>query len=96
LKGGIERLHRACQRAERDPKEIVVAYRVSSRGVAIPEKADNGERRLFAGSNEAIVRDLRALRDLGIVAVDFSFDGGTADEVIANMRRFREDVLAKV
>ena len=29
-------------------------------------------------------------------AVDFSFDGANAADVIANMRRFREDVLAKV
>jgi hypothetical protein len=36
------------------------------------------------------------LRDLGVGDVDFSFDGATADEVVANMRRFREDVLAKV
>ena len=40
--------------------------------------------------------DLRALRELGVIAVDFSFGGNTAEAVIANMRRFREDVLAKV
>ena len=32
----------------------------------------------------------------GIIAVDFNFDGATAGAVIDNMRRFREDVLAKV
>jgi hypothetical protein len=36
------------------------------------------------------------LRDLGVIAVDFSFGGDTADAVLAEMRRFREDVLAKV
>ena len=96
FKGGIERLNRACQKAERDPKEIAVAYRVTQRGPSIPEKADNGDRRLFSGSNEAIVGDLRTFKDLGVVAVDFSFDGANAGEVIANMKRFREDVLAKV
>ena len=60
------------------------------------ERADNGERRLGSGDNAAIAGDLRALRDLGVIAVDFSFGGATADAVIANMRRFREDVLAKV
>lgn len=69
---------------------------MTQRGAAIPEKADNGDRRLFAGSNEALIGDLRAFKDLGVVAVDFSFDGADAGEVIANMRRFREDVLAKV
>ena len=96
FKGGIERLHRHCRDAGRDPKEIALAYRVTGRGAAIPDKADNGDRRLFSGDTAAIVGDLRALDGLGVVAVDFSFDGADAGEVIANMRRFREDVLAKV
>jgi alkanesulfonate monooxygenase SsuD/methylene tetrahydromethanopterin reductase-like flavin-dependent oxidoreductase (luciferase family) len=96
FRAGIDRLHRHCRDAGRDPKEIALAYRVTQRGATIPEKADNGERRLFSGGNDAIVGDLRAFKDIGVVAVDFSFDGNTADEVIANMRRLREDVLAKV
>lgn len=96
FKGGIERLKRHCGNAGRDPKEIALTYRVTGRGAAIPEKADNGDRRLFSGSDAAIIGDLRAFRDLGVAAVDFSFDGSSADEVIGNMRRFREDVLAKV
>jgi alkanesulfonate monooxygenase SsuD/methylene tetrahydromethanopterin reductase-like flavin-dependent oxidoreductase (luciferase family) len=96
FRGGVERLHRHCANAGRDPKEISLVYRVTQRGAAIPEKADNGDRRLFSGDNAAIIGDLRAFRDLEVLAVDFSFDGDTADAVIANMRRFREDVLAKV
>ena len=96
FRGGIERLHRHCANAGRDPKEISLVYRVTQRGAAIPAKADNGDRRLFSGDNAAIIGDLRAFCDLGVFAVDFSFDGDTADAVIANMRRFREDVLAKV
>jgi len=57
---------------------------------------DNGDRRLGAGDNAAIAGDLKALRDLGVLAVDFSFGGDTTDAVLANMRRLREDVLAKV
>jgi probable F420-dependent oxidoreductase len=96
VRAGIDRLHRHCREQGRDPKEIALAYRVTPRGAAIPERADNGDRRLFSGGNEAIVGDLRAFKDLGVVAVDFSFDGANAGEVVANMRRFREDVLAKV
>ena len=69
---------------------------MTQRGPAIPEKADNGDRRLFSGGNDQLIGDLRAFKDLSVVAVDFSFDGANAAEVIANMRRFREDVLAKV
>jgi hypothetical protein len=96
LEAGIARLKTLTREARRDPSEVGVSYRFSQFGKAIPERADNGERRLGSGENAAIAADLRALRDLGVGAVDFSFDGGTADEVIANMRRFREDVLAKV
>jgi hypothetical protein len=35
------------------------------------------------------------LRDVGVTDLDFNFDGNTADEVLANMKRLRDDVLAK-
>jgi hypothetical protein len=43
-----------------------------------------------------VVADLRAFRDFGVGYVDLSFAGATADAMLSNMRRFREDVLAKV
>jgi probable F420-dependent oxidoreductase len=95
LEGGIERLKTMARDAGRDPSEVGVSYRFSQFGKAIPERADNGDRRLGSGDNAAITADLRALRDLGVGAVDVNFDGATADAVIDNMRRFREDVLAK-
>ena len=62
----------------------------------MPARADDGERRLFSGEGTDIVADLRAFRDFGVSHVDFGFAGNTADAMIAEMRRFREDVLAKV
>ncbi|HEX3952468.1 MAG TPA: LLM class F420-dependent oxidoreductase [Stellaceae bacterium] len=91
-----ERLRKMTRDAGRDPKEVSLAYRFSQYGKGVPEKADNGDRRLGSGDNAAIVSDLRALRELGVIAVDFSFGGDTADAVVANMKRFRDDVLAKV
>ena len=96
FEGGIERLRGLVREAGRDPKEVGLAYRFSQFGPAIPERADNGDRRLGSGSGAAIAADLRALRDFGVIAVDFSFAGNTADAVIAGMRRFRDEVLAKV
>jgi hypothetical protein len=75
---------------------VALAYRFSQFGKSIPEKSDNGDRRLGSGDAAAIAADLRALRDLGVIAVDFGFGGGTADAVLAEMRQFRETVLAKV
>ena len=51
---------------------------------------------MFSGGGTDIVADLRAFRDFGVSHVDFGFAGNTADAMIAEMRRFREDVLAKV
>src|SRR5207244_7761641 len=96
FQAGSDRLHQRARAADRDPKTIGLAYRVTQRGKAIPERADDGDRRLFSGDDAAIVGDLRAIRDLGVSDVDFSFDGATADEVVANMKHFRAGVLANV
>ncbi|HEX3952153.1 MAG TPA: LLM class F420-dependent oxidoreductase [Stellaceae bacterium] len=96
FQGGIDRLHKLTRDAGRDPKDVGLSYRFSQFGPSVPEKADNGDRRLGSGDNAAIAADLRALRELGVGAVDFGFGGDTAEAVLANMRRFREDVLAKV
>ncbi len=93
---GVERLRRLTREAGRDPSQVALAYRITSWGKSLPARADDGERRLFSGDTADIVADLRAFRDFGVGHVDFNFEGATADEMIANMRRFREDVLAKV
>jgi hypothetical protein len=51
---------------------------------------------LFSGETGDVISDLRAFRDFGVGYVDFNFDGATTDAMLTNMRRFREDVLAKV
>src|SRR5437867_5536500 len=96
LEAGFERIRKMARDAGRGANEVGLSYRFSQFGKNIPERADNGDRRLGSGDNAAIAGDLRALRDLGVGSVDFSFDGATADAVIANMRDFREAVLAKV
>jgi alkanesulfonate monooxygenase SsuD/methylene tetrahydromethanopterin reductase-like flavin-dependent oxidoreductase (luciferase family) len=93
---GAERLRRLAREAGRDPSQIALAYRVSAWGKSLPARADDGERRLFSGEAADILGDLRAFRDFGVEHVDFGFPGATADEMLANMRRFREDVLTKV
>jgi probable F420-dependent oxidoreductase len=96
FEGGIERLRKMTRDAGRPESAVGLAYRFSQFGAAVPERADNGDRRLGSGNAAAIAADLRALRDLGVVAVDFGFAGNTADAVLAEMRRCREDVLATV
>jgi probable F420-dependent oxidoreductase len=96
LEAGVERLRRLTRESGRDPSKITLAYRVTSWGTALPARADDGERRLFSGGTTDIIADLRAFRDFGVGYVDFNFDGANADAMIANMQRFREDVLSKI
>jgi probable F420-dependent oxidoreductase len=96
FEANIERLRKLTRDAGRDATAVGLAYRFSQFGSTIPERADNGDRRLGSGNTAAIAADLRALRDLGVEHVDFSFGGDTAEVVLAAMRRCREDVLAKV
>jgi hypothetical protein len=88
LQAGVGRLRRLTREAGRDPSKVALAYRITGWGKSLPSRADDGERRLFSGETSDVIADLRAFRDFGV--------GATADAMIANMRRFREDVLAKV
>jgi len=73
---------------------VALTYRVKRYGEAVPERASDGNRRLFSGTTADIVADLRALRDLGVSAVDIDFERPDATASIAEMRRFKEVVLA--
>ena len=95
-RAGVERLRRFAQQAGRDPAKVALTYRVKRYGEAVPDKASDGERRLFSGSTVDIVGDFRALRDLGVSAVDIDFERPDPDASLAEMRRFKETVLARV
>src|SRR5207237_3642787 len=95
-RAGIERLRRATEAAGRKRDAVTLTYRVKRTGDAVPPLASDGERRLFSGSDAAIIDDIRALRDLGVTAIDFDFERPEVDAVVAEMRAFRERVLAKV
>ena len=73
-----------------------MTYRVKRYGEAVPGTASDGERRLFSGGTADLVGDFRALRDLGVSAVDIDFERPDADASIAEMRRFKETVLARI
>jgi alkanesulfonate monooxygenase SsuD/methylene tetrahydromethanopterin reductase-like flavin-dependent oxidoreductase (luciferase family) len=91
---GIDRLRRLTTEAGRDPASVALTYRVKRYGEAVPERVSDGTRRLFSGTTADIVADLRALRDLGVSAVDIDFERPDAAASIAEMRRFKEVVLS--
>jgi probable F420-dependent oxidoreductase len=77
-------------------RKVGLAFRTSQFGTALPDKAGDGERRLFSGTPADIAGDLRALRDMGVGDVDLSFPGANADEMLAAMQRFKAEVLSKL
>ena len=87
----VERLRKLVRDAGRDPASVALAFRVHRHGLSAPAQADNGERLMFSGSNAEIIDDLRAMRELGVKAIDFNF----ADLTVDAMRQFHEEVVAK-
>jgi probable F420-dependent oxidoreductase len=96
LRAGIAKLRKATSDAGRDPQSVEVAFRVKRYGAAVPPKASDGERRLFSGSEADLIGDLRALKEMGVTAIDIDFGRPTADAVIAEMKRFRQAVIDKI
>jgi probable F420-dependent oxidoreductase len=96
LTAGIARLRRLTAEAGRDPSAVSVVYRVKRYGEQVPPVASDGERRLFSGSDAAIIGDLRALRDLGVTAVDVEVEGPDVAATLANMRRFKDTIFVRV
>src|SRR5271165_518371 len=96
LAAGIARLRRLTAEAGRDPAAVTVVYRVKRYGDVVPPIASDGERRLFSGSDADIIGDLRALRELGVTAIDVEVEGHDEAATVANMRRFKDTIFARV
>ena len=95
-KAGVARLRQLTAAAGRAPDAVALTYRVKRYGRDVPDRAGDGERRLFSGNDGDIVGDIHALADIGVTAIDFDFERPTEAAVVAEMGSFRERVLAKV
>ena len=95
LQGGIQRLREAEKKAGRAPGSIGLSFRVKRYGAAVPAKASDGERRLFSGSEADLIGDFRALKQMGVGAIDIDFGRPSADAVLAEMKRFRTAVIER-
>jgi hypothetical protein len=84
------------EKANRDPATIKIALRVLVGPSARPRRSIDGEAEMFTGGTADYVTDIKALEDLGVGAVDVRLFATTLDGTIDNMRRFRDEVLAKV
>jgi hypothetical protein len=96
FKAGAAKLHGLTEKAGRDPKAVGLAYRVSSNPEAQPKGTVDGERKLFTGGAADWIGDIKALRDVGVTSFDFGLFGATLGATVDNIRKFRDDVIAKV
>ena len=96
FKTGIARFHGFAERGGRDPASIKIAMRVLNGPSGRPRRTIDGEAELFTGGAAEYVADLKALAELGVDAIDVRLTAAALDATIDNMRRFRDEVMAKV
>jgi probable F420-dependent oxidoreductase len=95
-KAGIARVRKLTQEAGRDPGSVAMAYRVSTPPGTHAKTTVDGERKLFTGDAADFAGDISALRELGVTSMDFGLLAPTLDGTLGNMRRFRDEVIAKL
>jgi probable F420-dependent oxidoreductase len=97
FKSGMAKLRETAEKAGRDPSTIAIALRVlAGPSETRARRSIDGAGEMFTGGAADYAGDMRALRDLGVAAVDVRLFGSTTDATIDNMRRFRDDVMAKI
>jgi len=96
FKAAVAKLRDLTAKAGRDPASVGLTYRVSSNAETKPRGSVDGEPRLFTGGNADFAGDIKALAEVGVTAFDFGLFGPTLGATVDNMRRFRDEVVAKV
>jgi len=93
---GAEKLSKMAKEAGRDPKAVGITMRLQRFGDTLPDKAGDGERRLFSGTPADLAADIKALEAHGVGAIDMNFAGSTVPEILAEMKRFKTEVMARL
>jgi hypothetical protein len=81
--------------AGRDPAAMGIVYRVKRHGQLAPLATD-GCRKLFTGTVANTIEDIAAVRDIGVTAIDFDFEGREAARSAAGMKKFHDEVLSRI
>jgi probable F420-dependent oxidoreductase len=95
-RAALSRLRQLAAEADRDPASLKLGFRAQRHGTLDQPRAGDGERKIFAGDNQAVVDDIQQLGALGVSQIDFRMGGASLDETLANMRRFRDDVMRRL
>ena len=96
LKAGIGRMHRAVEKAGRDPASIDIAYvwfmPPSWKARELPE----GGRQMFSGSADDMLEDAAALKAIGVKHCILYLQRPTIEQTMDLTERFAEDVLRRL
>jgi probable F420-dependent oxidoreductase len=95
LTAGIARIREMTAAAGRDPAAMGVVYRVKRHGQPAPAATD-GNRKLFTGTVANTIEDIAAVREIGVIAIDFDFEGREAEKSAADMKKFHDEVLRRI
>jgi len=95
LEAGIARLRKMTEAAGRDPGSVSVTFRVK-RYAFQAAPATDGNRRLFSGTIDDVIRDIEAVRKIGVTALDFDFEAREAEKAIADMCQFKAEVMRRI
>ena len=79
FKARVGKLYQLSEDMGRDPATITLAYHSHAHGPQRELLADTGERRMFCGEPAQIADDLRELKEMGLVMVDFRFTKRTIE-----------------
>ena len=97
FKAGMARFRGFAERGGRDPAQPR-GWRCACSWARphAQRRTIDGEAEMFTGGTADYVADIKALAELGVGAVDVRLFATTLDATIDNMRRFRDEVMAKV
>jgi probable F420-dependent oxidoreductase len=95
LKGGIDRLHRAAEKAGRDPASIDIAYVWFMPPTWSARPGPDGGRQMFSGSGDDMLEDVAALEAIGVRHVLVYLQRPTIEQTLDLTERFGEDVVRR-
>lgn len=95
LQAGIGRMHRAVEKAGRDPTSIEIAYVWFMPPSWKARPGPDGERQMFTGSGDDMLEDVAALKAIGVDHCIFYLQRPTIEQTLDLQQRFAEDVIRK-
>jgi probable F420-dependent oxidoreductase len=95
LKAGIDRLHRAAEKAGREPGSIDIAYVWFMPPSWTARPGVDGGRQMFTGSAADMLEDAAALRAIGVKHTLVYLQRPTIEQTLDVTQRFAEDVVQK-